>query len=85
MPLPKEQAEREDLLLAIHELKCHPAWPVVQERLRGFLEGSQRELASLGTEARRMRQLQGEVSAYTKAIRVLDDIEKELKQGGHSG
>lgn len=79
MPLPQDKDRREDLQLALEELKDHKGYLAVQERLRTLLSNSRTELES-AIPPHRFRQLQGEVQGLIKAIRVLDDIEKELKR-----
>lgn len=77
--LPQDKDRREDLLLALEELRLLPAFQLVQERLETLLLNSRRELES-AIPAHRFRQLQGEVQALIRANRVLDDLEVELKR-----
>lgn len=77
--LPKDKDLREDLLLAVEDLKDHKAYLVVQDRLQTLLQNTQRQLES-EIQTPLFRRLQGEALGLRKAIRVLDDIEKELKQ-----
>lgn len=79
MPLPQDKDKREDLLLALEDLRHHQAWALVEDRLTTLLRNSQRELES-AIPTHRLRQLQGEVQALIRANRVLDDLEKELKR-----
>ena len=78
--LPQDKDLREDLLLKLEELKAHPAYLVVRQRLLALQQLSLRELES-ATELHRLHRLQGEVASYRKALSALDDIEQELKRG----
>lgn len=79
MPLPKDKGAREDLLLQLAELKDHPGYLAVLDRLTTLQQLSQRGLES-ETQTPLLHQLQGDVRSYRKSIRAIEDIEAELKK-----
>lgn len=77
--LPQDKDKREDLLLAVEELRDHRGYQVLAQRLQIQLQNSRNELES-AIPVHRFRQLQGEVQALKRAVRGLDDLEAELKR-----